>query len=283
MLGPKIEGLPDDHHSKPQCLFQLSQLFSSVGNEVERKRLLVYTLKLWRELGDNPEVAETLGFLSDANRRLGLYEEGVEQAKEALEIFERLNDKLGQANSWDWLAWLLYHDDRLDAAEEAASEAIKLFLDEGDQFPVCGCHRLLGLIYRSKGKIEEAISHFETALGIASPFNWQDELFWNHFNLAVLFWGEQRLDDAHAHIDRAKSHATNDPYHLGRAMELHGRIWYEESKFEEAKSEVLRAADVFEKLGTLVELEWCRETLRDIEEAKSPVASGEPGSDGELL
>ena len=35
MLGPKIEGLLDDHKSKPECLFRLAQLFASVGNQIE--------------------------------------------------------------------------------------------------------------------------------------------------------------------------------------------------------------------------------------------------------
>ena len=31
VLGPKIERLADNHYLKPVCLFQLSQLFRSIG------------------------------------------------------------------------------------------------------------------------------------------------------------------------------------------------------------------------------------------------------------
>ena len=71
-LGPKIEGLPDEHPFKPQCLFDLSLLFGTVGKSAERKRLLTHALKIWRERGKKHKVAETLRFLSGANRQLGL-------------------------------------------------------------------------------------------------------------------------------------------------------------------------------------------------------------------
>ena len=180
--------------------------------------------------------------------------------------------------SWKDLGWLLHEDDQLDAAEEAGSRAINLFLDEGDQFRVCRSHRLLGDIYRDKGETEKAINHFETALGIASPLNWHHELFWIHFSLAWLFFDEHRLDAAHAHVKHAKSHIINDPYKLGRAMKLRARILYEECKFGEAQSEALRAADVFEKFGAARDLENCRELLRDIE-----TGVGRSATSGELL
>ena len=85
LLRPKIEVLPDAHPSKPQCLVELSLLFTAVGNETEYKRLLIHALELWRERGDAFEVGETLRRLSDANRLLDLYDEGIQQAKEALE------------------------------------------------------------------------------------------------------------------------------------------------------------------------------------------------------
>jgi len=41
VLGPKVEGLPDEHPSKAECLVWLSLLFDGVGNEAGRGRLLI--------------------------------------------------------------------------------------------------------------------------------------------------------------------------------------------------------------------------------------------------
>jgi len=272
-LGPKIEELRDDHPSKPQCLIALSWLFEAVGNFVEEKRVLVHALVLQRERGDDNQVAETMGFLSYANRLLHLYKEGIQQAEEALEIYKQLGDTVGQARQLNYLADLLCQDGQLDAAEKAASRAINLFLEKGQEFPVCQCHRVLGEIYRSKGKKKKAIRHYETALGIASSSGWDDELFWIHHSLAQLFSAQGRFDDAHAHIEHAKSHAANDEYNLCRAMELQAGFWFEQRRFEEAKSEALRAADVYEKLGATSDVEDCRELLRKIDKKTN---SGEP-------
>jgi len=266
-LGPKIEGLRDDHSSKPQCLFQLSRLFRTVGNQVEYKRLLTHALKLYREREDDRQVAQVLKFLSDANWGLGLYKEGILQAEEALKIHERLGDTEGQATCSKELAWLLHDDGQLDAAEKAAFRAINLVPEKGNESLVCGCHRLLGEIYRSKGEREKAIRHFETGLGIAASFCWHEDQFMAHRSLAELFLDEGRFDDASAHIEQAKSHTVNDAYNLGYAMEMQADLWYRQRKFDEAKSEVLRAVSIYEKLGAAADLEECMQLLRQIDEA----------------
>ena len=267
MLGPKIERLPDDHRSKPECLFQLSRLFDSAGRYAEGKQLLVHALKLWRERGDDFRVALTLRFLCNANRMLGLHKEGIQRVEEALEIFERLNNVSGQAHSLQLLASLLYADKQLDAAEEAALRTIELLSDQGDQLTVCDCYATLGNICGSRGEVEKAVNYFEIALGIASSSNWLDLLFWINYSLAELFLSENRFDDAHTHVGRAKSHIINSSSDLDRAklMRLQAKIWHKERKLEEAKSEALRAADALEKLGATKSLEICRELLQDIE------------------
>jgi len=267
VLGPKIKELPDNHASKPDCLLKLSQLFDSVGGRMESKQLLVHALELWRERGNDLQVAHTLRVLSDTNRLLGLCEEGIQQVEEASGIYERLNSISGQAHSLQELGQLLLENDQLDAAEKAISKAVILPLDVGQEFLSCRCYRILGNICHSKGETEKAINHFKTAIRIASSPNWHSQLFWSHYGLAELFSKQGRFDDAHAQVRLAKLHIVDDTYLLGRTMHLQARIWRDQRRLKEAKTEALRAAEVYERLGATTDLEVCKETLLIIEGA----------------
>jgi len=283
ILKPKIEGLPDDHQSKPDCLFILAKLFDSVGNWVEQKRLLSRVLDIWRERESDYGVARVLTALSDTNQVIGLHEEGIQQAREALGIYERLGDTGQQANCLILLALLLNSEKQFDAAEEAAFRAIALIPEEGQQYRVCHSHIALSEIYQSKGEIEKAVHHTEVVLAIATPFNWNNGLFCAHFRLAQLFRRKGKFDDAQAHIEHAKTHAVDDmAYNLGGAMEEQARIWYMQRKLEEVRTEVLRAADVYSEIGAAKDVERCRELLRAMEEELN-TASGQSGFNCELL
>jgi tetratricopeptide (TPR) repeat protein len=266
-LRSKIEALPDIHRCKPKCLSELSWLFGQMGNYSEQKRILTYTLELRKRLGDSSMVAYTLQLLSSVNRNLKLYEEGIQQAKEALERFKQIGDTYWRMQCSENLAWLFLDTNQLDAAEDVASRAIGLVAEKGQEFLVCRLHRVLAKVSHSKGEKEKSIHHFETAIEIASPFDWHDELFWTHYGLVLLFHEEGEFDDANAHIEQAKSHAVNDAYKLGRAMEMQANIWFRQLKLEGAKSEVLQAFEIYEKLGAAGDAGDCRELLQEIEQA----------------
>jgi tetratricopeptide (TPR) repeat protein len=284
ILGPKLEGLPNNHPSKPECLFQLSWLFESVGNIVEYKQVLVHILGLWGGRGDGFQVAQTLRLLADANCRLGLYAGGIQQAKKSSEMFKQLDDPPEQASSLQQLGWLLLEDGQLDAAEEVVSQSMDLLTDKGEQFHTWAGYELLGHIFWSKGETEKAIKHFETALGIASSSNWHTQQSQVHHALAQLFLEEGRFNDTQAHIGYAKSYTTNNTFLLGRVVYLQANLWYKQGRFEEAKSEALHGVDIFEKLGAMKDADDCRELLQSIqEEMRKPVISGGLDSTGKLL
>ena len=272
-LGPKIEALPDDHPSKARCLFGLSWLLLPVGNWAERKRLLSHALKLWRDQGNEFNAAQALNHLSDTNERIGLCEEGIQQAEEASVVFERLGDPVEQAKSLISLAWLLLRKKRSYAAEKTAFRAINLLPEDGEQTWVLECRHVLGAIYRSEGETEKAVHHYEIALGIASTLNRAEDLFWVHFSLAVLFIQRDRLGDAQNHLEHTKTFAVNNTFLLARASLLRAKLRYKQDMFEEARSEALATLDVFEKLGSVNNAESARRLLQQID-ARWP---GQPG------
>ena len=265
VLGPKIKRLPDNHRSKPDCLFQLALLLNSLGNYAEEKQLLDHALKLERERGNDYRVALTLAKLCPTNRMLGLPQEGAKKAKKALEIFERIGDIAKQGHCLVALAFVLKQDNQLDAAEEAGSRAIQLLPEKGEEYTVCESHRILGNVHSSRSEREKAIHHFETALGIASSFNWDDQLFWIHYSMTELFRDEGGFDDAHVQIEQAKLHAVDNAYNLARAVELQAWVYFRQYRFEDATSEGLRALEIYEKLGNLCDAEDCRDLLQQIE------------------
>ena len=264
VLKPKVEGLPDTHPHKPTCLYWLSQLFQQVGNHAEQKRLLSHTLELHKQRGDDYHVAQTLTSLSDTNRALGLYKEGIRQVREALNIYERTGDPTEQAEGLTKLTWLLLRDQQLDAAEKAASRAIGLIPEKGQEFILSRLHRVLGKVYHAKGSKEKAVHHFNAALGLASPRNWREQLFWTHFDMAEMFRDERDYDDAHKHINEAKPHAADEVYKLGRARQLQASVLYQQGRLEDATSEALHALEDYEKFGAAHDAGVCRNLLRTV-------------------
>ena len=126
-----------------------------LGNFAEQKEVLIYTLKLQRERGDDDIlVAHVLTALSNANGVLGLLEEGIRQAMEALEITRGRGSMADQVVRLNSLTVLLLRDKQLDAAKEVGSQAIDLHPEKGLEDLACQSQQILGQVYHSKGERE---------------------------------------------------------------------------------------------------------------------------------
>ena len=75
-----------------------------------------------------------------------------------------------------------------------------------------------------------------------------DQLFWAHFALADLFYGQNRFDDARVRLECAESFAVEKRYPLAHRSRLHARFLYRQHMFEETKSEALYTLHAFEVL-----------------------------------
>ena len=209
-----------------------------------------------------------------------LREDGIKQAEEASGIFERVGDAANQAACLIRLTWVLHDDGQLDSAKGVASRTIGLILEKGQPFLACDGHHVLGRVLASNGETDRGIHHLEVALGVASSLDLAHQLFWVHFTLVKVFCEEGGLNDARAHIERAKSYAVNYTYILARALHVQAHPWDKQHRSKEAKSKALRALDVFEKLGAANRAE---ETRRFLKQSDCRVQGSEQSSfDGEL-
>jgi hypothetical protein len=100
-----------------------------------------------------------------------------------------------------------------------------------------------------------ATHHYEVALGIAYSFSRHDEQFWDHYNLAGLSLDRRRFNDAHPRLERAKSYTSNQIYFLGCAVGMQAMVWCWRRGPEEARSEALRALNIFGRLGATEDAE----------------------------
>ena len=279
VFGPKIEALPDGYPSKPQCLSELASLYSIVGDSAGARRLLSHTLKLQRERGDDFGIASTLMHLvSTVNHSPDLCEEGIQQAREAMTIYQRLGNAVEVVRCHSWLSSLFRWANRLDDAEKCESQAIEL---ADALMPIIhpatrgALHGSLGMIYGCRGDREKSIFHIEASLGAIHSRTIQ---FHVHYVLATAHITAGRFDDAEAHFEHAEPLAADASPELGRVALLRADILRGRGKFEEARFEALRSLDLAEKFGGEGIVDRAKEILRLIDEDMVNCASELPAS-----
>lgn len=266
ILGPQIEGLADDHPTKPRCLSSLANLAYQLGNIAESKRLRLHVIGLLKQRGDIFNATCTLLELADMNRVLGNYREGLTQAEEVLSTFRQSQNRLWEGRCLKVLAFLLNDSGQLDKAAQSAYQAIDLLSKEGDQLYVCKCNRVLGDVLYKSYQYQEAATHLDAAEATASLLGNRHEQFWVGSTMARLLFGKGDHDEAERCIDKMKGHAVELQNHrlLGRAMLLQARLWLAAGKHGAARSEVLLAMEEYEKIGA--DPGVCRRLIDQIDE-----------------
>ena len=115
---------------------------------------------------------EALKSLPHVNQGRGL--SGRNTTSRELEAFRRFGNVQGQSSRLNPFAQLSLADYRRGRNQLNFSRRKAKNFD-------CQSHCTLGTIYSSKGEKGKALRHLKTALKLASPFGWEDLLFWVHY------------------------------------------------------------------------------------------------------
>jgi predicted ATPase/class 3 adenylate cyclase len=128
------------------------------GDYEAAKGLYQELLTLYRELGDEVRVADTLFALSTTSGWLGDIEKGLELAEEAKAAYEAAGSSTGAARVSGAIAWGTWQSGRLEEALQLWTEARSVYARLGDEAETRQTDVAIAAVMHQLGGTEEAIA-----------------------------------------------------------------------------------------------------------------------------
>ncbi|MFE6283482.1 tetratricopeptide repeat protein [Streptomyces sp. NPDC057877] len=115
---------------------------------------------------DSARHAEATKGIGDIHRVQGNYKESAESYREALAVYQALDDRLGQANVIDDLGDIHRVEGRFEEARAAHEEALAIYREIGDSLGQANTTKGLGDVHYAQGRYDEAVTAYQDALTI---------------------------------------------------------------------------------------------------------------------
>ncbi len=142
-------------------------LASAQGQYAEAVEHLEASLSLWRDLGNQRQMAASLRSLGVVAEYQGNYAEAAARFREALKLSRGLDDNEGIAEALNFLGQVQLDIDDLDAARRSLVEALPLVQHAGARRERTLVLRNLGRVAAVSGDDTLALRYFDEALAIA--------------------------------------------------------------------------------------------------------------------
>ncbi|MCA1635514.1 MAG: tetratricopeptide repeat protein [Acidobacteria bacterium] len=257
---PRLEGL--GRGAQAELLLRAGVLTSFIGSDKQigraqetAKDLISESLSTFEELGDGERVAEAQIELAFCYWRQGAFDEARVLLRQAL-------DRLSGSGS-ELEAFALFRSAIVERSSNRLHESLRIYAESGAILERLGSHSLKGrfhvgyanlLLFLSEAERREeyvdralveftaAVYHFEQA-GHTRYHACVEN------NLANLFLGIGKYEEAHAHLDRARALFTrlSDGVHLAQVEETRARVLLAEGRCVEAEAAALSAVRTLEK------------------------------------
>ena len=172
-------------------------------------------------------------------------------ANEAIEIFERLNDKKGIADAKYTIAGALYKTDDYKLGLHYLIDCLTTYRNIGDHHNQARVEKSMGTIYEYFGDTESAIKIYESAIVSGEKAN-DKNLQSNAFNpLAGIYLNHGKMEEAKQLIEKsiAFKNETGDIRGLAFALYGRGKILTMSQKFDLAEKDFLESESIHLKMG----------------------------------
>ncbi len=145
-------------------LYKLKEkVLDELGQIKKREEVVSHMIQIARRLSDPVELGEAYLALANIRNATQQWQEGVDLAEQALDLFKKEKNREKTALALRELGYIYWHSGQLEKALQANQEALALHEEIGNRSGVAGDLHNLGQIYASMGNYDKGMEYYRQA------------------------------------------------------------------------------------------------------------------------
>ncbi|GLY96269.1 tetratricopeptide repeat protein [Actinoplanes sp. NBRC 103695] len=199
---------------------------------------------------DDAEKQDELAMLHNLAGNVALVQRRFDDAyrhhKTELTIYETLNRRQQQGNTYGQLGRIAQEQRRFEQAEQHYRQALDIFLEFDDRHGAAITYHQLGVVALEQRRFEQAEQHYRQALDIKLEFDDRHGAAMTYHQLGVVALEQRRFEQAEQHYRQALDISLEFDDRHGAAMTYHqlGMVALEQRRFEQAEQHYRQALDI---------------------------------------
>ena len=216
-------------------IFQLKGIYNEKISKLDTALdYLAEALKIFEQLENKQEKANTLYFIGFIHEKKGKFDKSLNFYDKSLKIRCKLKNQYDIANSNRRIGTVWAKKGNLDLALKILEDNLKLRYEIGDNFDeLSKDHSNIGMIYRLKGNLEEALGHFKRVLSLSKDIRHDENLSVALTNIGTIHIDSGQLDEALDHFKQAYviMKELGDPFKIALLQRNIGLIYRRKGEF----------------------------------------------------
>ena len=242
-LALKLSGEQKDDTGKLAALINIAEIYWSKTDLKNAMRYADMAKKLAAELDAQSEYAETNYIIGKIYTDLGEYDKSSELAFEALNIFEKVHNKVGLGKILNSIGYIYYEQENYDKALEYYSKSLDVVREINDSTGIARGLNNVAAVYANKGDFQFFEIYIKEAVEINKRKGARLQEGINYSNLGEAKNANNDLDSTLYYYDKAGvifSELNNVPklsdLYLSYARYYLGQNDFEKSKYYAGKA-----------------------------------------------
>ncbi|MGO9940923.1 MAG: tetratricopeptide repeat protein, partial [Terracidiphilus sp.] len=139
-----------------------------IGNHLAAERTFEQVMELWREVGNKPKIASTMGNIASEFKYLGNLPEASAKFREAAALDREAGSKGSEVFALRELGATLYLEGDLASSEKALNEVLEICQSLGPKMQCGAAFGDMGDLFESEGKLDQAETRYKQSIAAFS-------------------------------------------------------------------------------------------------------------------